>query len=159
MTVIYYNTETVDKKYSIWPHGRDALPNGKYYCFNEKIDSPDAQRKEWDRIINMASVAKSKRKLLLQSEPFMVQISSVEALQAIDKNHFDKLIEQVTKQGGCVMFAKENAMISKDNSTLRSENKEFDMAMAQLEAKDVKTGSSKRVTLPNLPKRHTHYEI
>lgn len=160
MSVIYYNTETKDKKYSIWPYGKDALPAGKYHCFDEKIDNPDATRKNWDRIVNMASVAKHTKKHNFQPEPFVVMISSVEALQAKDKAHFDKLIGQVIKHGAFIQFAKENITLSKDNPNGLGENKEFDLAMAQLEAKGAKKDKNQRVTLPaELPARRNIIEI
>lgn len=160
MPVVYYNTETKDNKYFIWPHDKAALPSGQYHCFEEKIDNPYAPRKNWDRIVNMASVAKHKNKHNFQSEPFVVMIDSIEALQVKDKAHFDKLIGEIIKHGAFVQFAKENASFSKDYPNGLSDTKEFSLAMAQLEAKSAKKDKSQRVTLPkDLPAKRNVIEI
>lgn len=144
---VYYNTETKDKKYAIWSHGSDTLPRG-FKCFNEKIDNPEAPRQFWTQIINMAAIEKQKRKRSLAVEPMVVQVESVEALQAKDKAHFDKLIAQVTKHGACVNFVKENIMLNNEITYEQGVNKDFDLAMAKLEAKSAKTDKSQRVHLP-----------
>ena len=146
---VYYNTETKDKKYTVWPYGSDTLPYG-VKCFNEKIDNPEAPRKFWTQIVNMASIEKQKRKRSLVVQPMVIQIESVEALQAKDKPHFDKLIAQVTKYGACVNFAKEGVMLSNEITYERGENNEFDLAMAKLEAQAAKTDKAQRVHLPDV---------
>ena len=159
MTNIYYNVETADKKYAALSGDKRYLPVGDN-CFSEKIDNPEAPRETWDRIINMASLASHKNRRLLEPQPFTVVVKSVEALQATDKAHYDKLVGQLFKHGASVYFLDEQTLVSRENPKGLTENKEFDLAMSQLEAKGAKKNKTQRVTLPKeLPSKRTAFEI
>ena len=158
MTNIYYNVETPDKKYSAWIADKKYLPVGDK-CFEEKIYNPEAPRETWDRIVNMASLASHKNRYLLEPQPFIVVLKSVDALQAKDKAHYDKLVGQLFKHGASVYFFDEQALITKENPRGLADNKEFGLAMSKLEAKGVVYGTGKRVELPDLPKRKNIIEI
>ena len=157
MTNIYYNVETLDRKYL-------ALVDKKYLpmgdkCFEEKIYDPKAPRETWDKIVNMASIAKHKKRRSPNPEPFVVVIKSVESLQAKDRAHYDKLVGELFKHGADIYFLDEQALLTKEKPNGLDGNKKLDLAMSRLEAKGVLNGTSKRVTLPDVSNKRGVIEI
>lgn len=127
--------------------------SGNDEFFEEKITDKTSARPAWGMIlkrIKMLSISNPK-------DTIVVKIKSLEALQASDKDDFDRMVNEVLKRGGSMYSVDEEVAFTKSTPNGVSNNPEkFKKAIHALESRGKNPAGIVR-----MPKRNTkgHIEI